>query len=382
MASWDIENGVLQRPSRRKKGKAQDLLVHEFAPVVQSQSGVSENVISKLKERNNRLSVHDDEYEYDDPMDKFELDEDCCWRPRGDNRAFARLVFADALKRKIKRAEIQLAVSDTKFEIGNVRAARRTIDHEFRLLNLNQKSKMKKCHFTFDVSQIGIDPWVKEVNYSQAGGQTRVIADYFEDTNRQIAMNEKIIQRRSEIQKKSELLTEHYQFCQQRLEMTEQTIDEMTEIGDQLERRYRLVRPLDGQIIFHPSVQRRIDLQQNVVQQKNEIMTIQHRTQRKSGDLRKLKCRIDDQKCVLDMLHRKIAEARGTRRPNVPLMWKSLEGMKKQAKLEGESVRVLGIEERCVTEVLAERRNTLTREVLQKRMAVIEPLKEKVQKAR
>jgi hypothetical protein len=380
VAKWDIENGVLQRPSRRKTGRKKDLVVHEFGSLMQSQSGLSESIIAKLRERSNTKLVTDEEYEYDDPLDKFELDEDLCWRPRGDNRAFARFVFADALKRKIKRAELEVTISDIKFEIGNIRAVRRSIDHQMRLLMLNAKNKMKKCHCAFAVSEVTLEQLVHKVPCSHAGGQTRVVSDYFEDTNREIAANDEILERLPEIQKKLALSTEHHQLCLRQLEVNEETIDQITDVGDQLERRYRLVRPLEGQILLHPSVQRRLDLEQNVVQEKNDIVAIHQRTHKRGGDVRRLKCKIEDQKCVNDMLHKRIAEARRVKRPNVPLMWKSLEGMKKQVRLGAESVRVLLMEDACVKAVLMDRKSALTTQVLQDFAAELEELKEKVKK--
>jgi hypothetical protein len=82
------------------------------------------------------------------------------------------------------------------------------------------------------------------------------------------------------------------------------------------------------------------------------------------------------------MLHKKIAEARRAKRPNVPLMWKNLEGMKKQARLGGESVRILTIEDACIKAVLIARTNALAAEVLEKFTIQVEELREKVKNAK
>jgi hypothetical protein len=375
---WPVENGEVVRPPSRRRGFANHIVWDWFTPVLETPSGVSEELALRVHQRGNLQKLDgEDQFEYDDPLDSFERDEDECYRPLGDNRAFARLLLADAMRRKIQRTELELAISDLQFEIGNVHAERRSIEHHIRLADLERRNRMKKCHAD-RVLDLSVEPYIIGPEYAHAGGQTRIVADFFDDLERQIAANERVIQQDAALHVRVAGLEKHYALLRQRIEANVTVIDQLTEIGDQLDRRFRLVRPHEGEVVLHPSVQRRLQMEQAFVDEKNEIVTIQTQTKECSNEIRKLKCRIEDLKCLHDMLHKKIAEARRVTRPNVPLMCKNLDGLKKQARVGAETVRMLTIEDSCLKELLAHRRGACGEDELLKLSAAIETLRERV----
>jgi predicted RNase H-like nuclease (RuvC/YqgF family) len=93
--------------------------------------------------------------------------------------------------------------------------------------------------------------------------------------------------------------------------------------------------------------------EQAVIVRKEENSAIQTRTRQRSAEIRRLKGQIEDEKCLRDMLQRKIAEERRIERPNVPALCKNLESLKKEEKTPEESVRVLTAQDSCLKQVIA-----------------------------
>jgi hypothetical protein len=100
-----------------------------------------------------------------------------------------------------------------------------------------------------------------------------------------------------------------------------------------------------------------MDLEQAVVAQKEETAAVQTRMKERNSEIRRLKCQIEDQKCVRDMLQKTIAEERRMERPNVPLMCKNLEGLRKKQKAAEDSARALTEQDSHLKHLLARRKS-------------------------
>jgi hypothetical protein len=351
--TWPVEDGVVRRSPRRKVGLRKDLAVHAYDRLIDTPTGLSQGILSKLNERQNLRQISEEQWEYDDPLDVFELDEDGCYRPLGDNRDFARWLFTDAMQRKFHWADLLLAISDTRFEIGKVLANERLLQHEITVLRVATKKP-------------------------RADAQTQDQSNSLDDMELSSSRNAKILKQIPEIEQNAALLTEKYNLSCQRLETNKKTMDEMINIGEQLEKRYRLVRPLAGVTPVHPSSQRRIDLEQALAEAKDQVSEIASRTQERSDQAKRLKSKIEDQKCANATLYQKTSEGKTAQPQNVRTMARDLEELRKKACKSADSVRLAGIEDACVQRVIAHAETVCADKRIQILAAAIEELREKI----
>jgi hypothetical protein len=361
VARWPIEDGQLVRPTRRKKA-TNDRSV--FDHILNTPSSVSDKFVRKVRDRQHRVRESDGEYSYDDPDDIFELDEDGSYRPIGRNRRFARALFADATRRKVQRAELEVLLRDLRYALGNVKSERHSMEHQIRLAELRHTNLMKHCHFAFGMCQTETPPEVHVNEFRSSGNQTEILCDTLDDLVRQITENSALISRRGEIEARIQQWSLRFLSCQKILASTASQIIGLRSVGEQLDERLRIARPTEGLYALHPLTKKRIDFEQVLIEGREQNTAVQSHTQEKNEEIRKLKCKIEDQKCLGDMMQKKIANERRAERPNVLILVKQLDALRKKGKTAADAIRAMTIEDGHLKQLLERQRELIDTAVL------------------
>jgi hypothetical protein len=374
---WPVKDGKVERPARRRTGAGTSICCAWSTPIAESTSGVSGAIARRLRERR-CAQVVGEECEYDDPADVFEPDIDGCFRPLADNRAFARALFTDALRRKAERAELEETVTALRGALAAVATDQRDLDRAINLICMARRNHANRCRCSGIVELMDVEPITIVLVLGDHETQTDLGGEWFDELEKQVITNRALIEQRPAITRAIDVAGQQLARLRKQLATTETKAAEARTIADELDERYRIVRPRDGEIVYHPAVKRRMNLEQAVVERKEENLAIQGRTKQQTDEVRRLKCQLEDQKCVRDMLQKRIAEERRMERPNVPLMCKNLEAMKKKEKTGEEIIRALSAHESGIRQLITQRKNGFAPEKIEKWQSEVVELRSQI----
>jgi hypothetical protein len=141
------------------------------------------------------------------------------------------------------------------------------------------------------------------------------------------------------------------------MSVNELPVAELRNLADELDQRYRTVRSRDGELVIHPAVKQRMELEHTVAERKGGDQAVVGRLNKRSDEIRRLKLLIQDQKCLNRILQTKVAEERRLERPNVPVMSKNLEGLTRKERAGEESARVLALCDHCLRTLMGFRKD-------------------------
>jgi chromosome segregation ATPase len=100
-------------------------------------------------------------------------------------------------------------------------------------------------------------------------------------------------------------------------------------------------------------------LERSITEKTQEITNMEQQMHADSDEIRRLKCKIEDQKCLHDMLRKKISEARRVERPNIPSLCKQLESLKKKERAAKDKLKSVTFEEGYIPQFIAERQDAM-----------------------
>jgi hypothetical protein len=111
---------------------------------------------------------------------------------------------------------------------------------------------------------------------------------------------------------------------------------------------------------------------------RGEHVTAQRRSKEASEDGRRLRCRIEDLRCIIDLLRKRLAELRRNGRPNVPLMMKQLNTLRRKERVALGAVRPMAIIDSRLDELVGFQRDAAAPEVLELLKGRVETVQQEV----
>lgn len=121
-------------------------------------------------------------------------------------------------------------------------------------------------------------------------------------------------------------------------------------------------------------------LEQAVEKKKEDTKAMQKKVKEENSEIKKLKCKIEDQKCLHDMLKKKIADERQNIRPNVPNLMKNLDQLKKIDKVNKDKLKLISLEDQILGTVYSHMKKSASSDTQKKLNEDIEKLKNQIQK--
>jgi hypothetical protein len=167
------------------------------------------------------------------------------------------------------------------------------------------------------------------------------------------------ISRRTDLETGIVTLQTHVANLKKCLVASQERVSGLRDVGDRLEERYRIVRPRNGELGVHPSTRRRIMLERSIAEKNQEITDMERQMHADSDEIRRIKCKIEDQKCLHDMLRKKISEARRVERPNIPSLCKTLDLLKKKERAAKDKLKSVTFEESALPQFILDRKDVL-----------------------
>lgn len=293
----------------------------------------------------------EDYYSYEDLDDAMVVDEDGNFKPLRDNKAFARRLLANAIQKRIERTEMEVKLNDAQFRLEQLRSERQDLNHEYKLAKMQHDAKLASLNLQKDVLTISVAP-IAEGSDQTSGYATQTDTSNVDVNSimQEISECTTLIAQKPILENDAQTLERNLIVCKAKLSAIKEKNEQLKQTGDELAERYQIVRPLDGKRSVHPLTKKRLMLEQEIEAKKTETVEVQQQTKDNSDLIRKLKCKIEDQKCLHDMLKKKIAEEKRAERPNVTALCKNMDTLKKNEKGVKEKLKLLTIEESSIDE--------------------------------
>ncbi|OHS98401.1 hypothetical protein TRFO_35217 [Tritrichomonas foetus] len=424
---WPVDdNGNIQRPVKRKRSQlSRSSSIEQFLPsaakkLLESESSYSvspemsrcisarRNVIhhsrsnqgssdnssghdlntgnqNKNCKGKESVEVYDDLYDgdyscdsYDDPDDIFDLDEDGVYRKPIDNRAFSKKIVQDILQRKMEHVRLELEYKDSLFLLESLRNDNQDLSDEIDFLLFTIKHSIPPSKIE-NVIQI----YIKEVSPK--------INDYYvtttmtdiknEDINKQIneqnkfmnvpAMIEEekekliVFNRRLEVQnEKMDRFQNLFEFYDLEMKDKNQEYQELLKIdaSEPIRRLRQKYQRLRGTI---QNLNDKMD--QNINEEKDKIK-----------EIKVLKCKLEDQKNLHDMLKKKILEMKKNKRPNVQTLIKTMEICKKSESMHRGKMKMIKMEEEAIEDYIRQLKEEIKAELSPDNEEYIQQMKEQI----
>jgi hypothetical protein len=221
-------------------------------------------------------------------------------------------------------------------------------------------------------------PEVHVNEFRSSGNQTEILCDTLDDLARQITENSVLISRQGELEATIQQWSLRFLSCQNILASNASQIRNLRSVGEQLDERLRIVRPTEALYALHSLTKKRVDFEQVLIEGREQNTAIQSHTQEKNEEIQKLKCKIEDQKCLGDMMQKKIANEQRAERPKVLILVKQLNALRKKGKTAAEVIRAMTVEDGHLKQLLERRRELIDAAVLADLQTEVQALTEDV----
>lgn len=358
LAEDGANNQMVHRPGRRcigkhkiqvKRGTKSNHIKHLIVP--SSKKKPDEEGEEPNKGRKRRKNLDTGEYEYNsDEEEDLETRGDI----NGDPKAFARQLAMRAYGMKLDRAQLEVEIATNRMQLDDLLHEVTSIRDQIKIAEFEEKRRAESKLTIDGVISAYIPPTDIKPVVTEIESQTQMMFKDIDEISNRITENNDFIARAEMMAQNQGSLIFKRESLKKQYNQKHKELDKLKSTYNAYLRRFHVVRPVDGEIVLLPSTEKRRKLENMILERQDSIHQIQYTAKENTSQNSKYKYKIEDQKCLHEMIKKKIAELMQNKRPNVPQLTRELKQNKINERLYKERLKMLQIEEGYLDDLTAQ----------------------------